>query len=195
MYPLFASYFWLIYLSASVLTAEGKVLLLNWTYCDWSVFVCETEVRNLSTSQRSYYSSLQCNFWWTDWVTADELVTTAGEQVTTAGKLVTTAGELVTTAGELVTTAGEQFLFSLKIEAEQRSTKQARGFKLLWFLSLFFSFFATRRTGLDHRRENSRGRRAWVQSLSCKEFKKSWLMIYYHKCGPTLTPHELFLPV
>lgn len=62
MYPLFASYFWLIYLSASVLTAEGKVLLLNWTYCDWSVFVCETEVRNLSTSQRSYYSSLQCNF-------------------------------------------------------------------------------------------------------------------------------------
>ena len=174
MYPLFASYFWLIYLSASVLTAEGKVLLLNWTYCDWSVFVCETEVRNLSTSQRSYYSSLQCNFWWTDWVTA---------------------GELVTTAGELVTTAGEQFLFSLKIEAEQRSTKQARGFKLLSFLSLFFSFFASRRTGLDQRREKSRGRRAWVQSLSCKEFKKSWLMIYYHKCGPTLTPHELFLPV
>ena len=195
MYPLFASYFWLIYLSASVLTAEGKVLLLNWTYCDWSVFVCETEVRNLSTSQRSYYSSLQCNFWWTDWVTAGELVTTAGEQVTTAGKLVTTAGELVTTAGELVTTAGEQFLFSLKIEAEQRSTKQARGFKLLSFLSLFFSFFASRRTGLDQRREKSRGRRAWVQSLSCKEFKKSWLMIYYHKCGPTLTPHELFLPV
>lgn len=95
-----------IYLSASALTAEGKVLLLNWTYCDWSVFVCETEVRNLSTSQRSYCSSLQCNFWWTDCVTA---------------------GELITTAGELVTTA----------EAEQRSTKQAKGFKLLSFSPSF----------------------------------------------------------
>ena len=116
MYPLFVLYFWLIYLSASALTAEGKVLLLNWTYCDWSVFVCETEVRNLSTSQRSYCSLLQCNFWWTDCVTA---------------------GELITTAGELVTTAGEQFLISLEIEAEQRSTRQAKGFKLLSFSPSF----------------------------------------------------------
>ena len=122
-----------------------KVLLLNWTCCGWSVYLCATKVRTLSTSQRPYCSSL-------------------------LGAIFDETGS----GFSQLLASSSSFLLKLTRSKEVPNKREHSSY--FRFSPIFF-FLRFCWTGLDHHREKSRERRTWVESLSCKEIKKSWLRI------------------